>query len=154
MGYVAMNLRLSDSEADALRRKAAEENRSMQEVAKRGAREGGSGGAATVSVQVGMLVQQRKRGIEVLGLEAVHGKAPGDDLPRPLGCPALAPAASHVDDLLQDLDAELACELAPCQARHERAARLAVDVLGAERVEEDVGVDQRPAHSGSQRPRS
>jgi hypothetical protein len=29
-----MNLRLSDSEADALRRKAAEENRSMQEVAK------------------------------------------------------------------------------------------------------------------------
>jgi hypothetical protein len=29
-----MNLRLSDSEADALRRKAAEEGRSMQEVAK------------------------------------------------------------------------------------------------------------------------
>ena len=31
---MAMNLRLSDSEADALRRKAAEEGRSMQEVAK------------------------------------------------------------------------------------------------------------------------
>jgi hypothetical protein len=29
-----MNLRLSDSEADALRRKAAEEGRSMQEVAR------------------------------------------------------------------------------------------------------------------------
>ena len=29
-----MNLRLSDREADALRRKAAEEGRSMQEVAK------------------------------------------------------------------------------------------------------------------------
>ncbi len=29
-----MNLRLSDSETDALRRKAAEEGRSMQEVAK------------------------------------------------------------------------------------------------------------------------
>jgi hypothetical protein len=34
MGVMAMNLRLSDSEADALRRKAAEEGRSMQEVAK------------------------------------------------------------------------------------------------------------------------
>lgn len=33
-GRMAMNLRLSDSEADALRRKAAEEGRSMQEVAK------------------------------------------------------------------------------------------------------------------------
>lgn len=31
---MAMNLRLTDSEADALRRKAAEEGRSMQEVAK------------------------------------------------------------------------------------------------------------------------
>jgi hypothetical protein len=31
---VAMNLRLSDSETEALRRKAAEEGRSMQEVAK------------------------------------------------------------------------------------------------------------------------
>ncbi len=31
---MAMNLRLSDSEADALRRKAAEEGRSMQEVAR------------------------------------------------------------------------------------------------------------------------
>ena len=31
---MAMNLRLSDNEADALRRKAAEEGRSMQEVAK------------------------------------------------------------------------------------------------------------------------
>jgi predicted transcriptional regulator len=31
---MAMNLRLSDAEADALRRKAAEEGRSMQEVAK------------------------------------------------------------------------------------------------------------------------
>jgi hypothetical protein len=31
---MAMNLRLSDREADALRRKAAEEERSMQEVAK------------------------------------------------------------------------------------------------------------------------
>lgn len=31
---MAMNLRLSDSETDALRRKAAEEGRSMQEVAK------------------------------------------------------------------------------------------------------------------------
>ena len=34
MGVMAMNLRLSDSEADALRRKAVEEGRSMQEVAK------------------------------------------------------------------------------------------------------------------------
>ncbi len=34
MRFMAMNLRLSDSEADALRRKAAEEGRSMQEVAK------------------------------------------------------------------------------------------------------------------------
>ena len=33
-GGMAMNLRLSDSEADALRRKAAEEGRSMQEVAR------------------------------------------------------------------------------------------------------------------------
>ena len=32
--FMAMNLRLSDREADALRRKAAEEGRSMQEVAK------------------------------------------------------------------------------------------------------------------------
>ena len=31
---MAMSLRLSDSEADALRRKAAEEGRSMQDVAK------------------------------------------------------------------------------------------------------------------------
>jgi predicted transcriptional regulator len=31
---MAMNLRLSDAEADALRRKAAEEGRSMQEVAR------------------------------------------------------------------------------------------------------------------------
>jgi len=31
---MAMNLRLSDVEADALRRKAAEEGRSMQEVAR------------------------------------------------------------------------------------------------------------------------
>jgi len=31
---VAMNLRLSDTQAEALRRKAAEEGRSMQEVAK------------------------------------------------------------------------------------------------------------------------
>jgi hypothetical protein len=31
---MAMNLRLTDSEADALRRKAAEEGRSMQEVAR------------------------------------------------------------------------------------------------------------------------
>ena len=31
---MAMNLRLSDGEAEALRRKAAEEGRSMQEVAK------------------------------------------------------------------------------------------------------------------------
>ncbi len=31
---MAMNLRLTDDEADALRRKAAEEGRSMQEVAK------------------------------------------------------------------------------------------------------------------------
>jgi predicted transcriptional regulator len=31
---VAMNLRLSDAEAHALRRKAAEEGRSMQEVAR------------------------------------------------------------------------------------------------------------------------
>lgn len=31
---MAMNLRLSDSEADALRRKATEEGRSMQEVAR------------------------------------------------------------------------------------------------------------------------
>ena len=31
---VAMNLRLSDGQAEALRRKAAEEGRSMQEVAK------------------------------------------------------------------------------------------------------------------------
>ncbi len=31
---MAMNLRLSDAEAEALRRKAAEEGRSMQEVAK------------------------------------------------------------------------------------------------------------------------
>lgn len=31
---MAMNLRLSDSETDALRQKAAEEGRSMQEVAK------------------------------------------------------------------------------------------------------------------------
>ena len=31
---VAMNLRLSDAEAEALRRKAAEEGRSMQEVAR------------------------------------------------------------------------------------------------------------------------
>jgi len=31
---MAMNLRLTDVEADALRRKAAEEGRSMQEVAK------------------------------------------------------------------------------------------------------------------------
>lgn len=31
---MAMNLRLSDSETDALRRRAAEEGRSMQEVAK------------------------------------------------------------------------------------------------------------------------
>jgi predicted transcriptional regulator len=31
---MAMNLRLSDDEADALRRKAAEEGRSMQEVAR------------------------------------------------------------------------------------------------------------------------
>lgn len=31
---MAINLRLSDGEADALRRKAAEEGRSMQEVAK------------------------------------------------------------------------------------------------------------------------
>jgi len=31
---MAMSLRLSDGEADALRRKAAEEGRSMQEVAK------------------------------------------------------------------------------------------------------------------------
>jgi hypothetical protein len=31
---MAMNLRLSESEADALRRKAAEEGRSMQEVAR------------------------------------------------------------------------------------------------------------------------
>lgn len=31
---VAMNLRLSDAQAEALRRKAAEEGRSMQEVAK------------------------------------------------------------------------------------------------------------------------
>jgi len=34
VSVMAMNLRLSDSEADALRRKAAEEGRSMQEVAK------------------------------------------------------------------------------------------------------------------------
>jgi hypothetical protein len=34
MTFMAMNLRLSDGEADALRRKAAEEGRSMQEVAK------------------------------------------------------------------------------------------------------------------------
>jgi hypothetical protein len=34
MTVMAMNLRLSDGEADALRRKAAEEGRSMQEVAK------------------------------------------------------------------------------------------------------------------------
>ncbi len=31
---MAMNLRLTDSEAEALRRKAAEEGRSMQEVAR------------------------------------------------------------------------------------------------------------------------
>ncbi len=31
---MAMNLRLTDGEADALRRKAAEEGRSMQEVAR------------------------------------------------------------------------------------------------------------------------
>ena len=31
---VAMNLRLTDAEADALRRRAAEEGRSMQEVAR------------------------------------------------------------------------------------------------------------------------
>lgn len=31
---VAMNLRLSDAESEALRRKAAEEGRSMQEVAR------------------------------------------------------------------------------------------------------------------------
>jgi hypothetical protein len=34
MGGVAMNLRLNDEETAALRRKAAQEGRSMQEVAK------------------------------------------------------------------------------------------------------------------------
>lgn len=34
MPPMAMNLRLTDAEADALRRKAEEEGRSMQEVAK------------------------------------------------------------------------------------------------------------------------
>jgi hypothetical protein len=34
MGLMAMNLRLTDEETDALRRKAAEEGRSMQDVAR------------------------------------------------------------------------------------------------------------------------
>ena len=91
-----------------------------------------------------MLIDQVECGERDRDVERVHGVAESQGLPASLGGVHIAAPAAMMDDLLQGLDAGLTAQRTCPQGPHQRSACVAIAVLGADGVQEDVRVEVHP----------